>query len=705
MITPPTSFSPLAFYSQTPTLNRWICVFVVLSCSLGVNPLVAADYKWSGQVNGHGNTGVSIGSNDTFSNFTVIVGGTPPSLWSQTTEGIILKNQSLTVTENVRIENTTSHNNLSNNGGIRLDGGATVDFTGLDSVRLVSIGGNHNTNESVVITLRSVLSSNRIDISANKVQIIGDIENTALFGSSIINIALDGTDSYWYGSLVGGKANISLSNGATWIYDADNESNLGLEGNISDLELNGGIVVLDDAIVDDTYRKTTIDNEFDHCTLRDVTSTDAKHTAVKITNLTGKGGTFYVDLDWRTNQGAKAAATDGSSDFITIKTAEDGSVQHVIVSDPSAVHLEDMKAGDKLYFASVGTGDTTFTTNLDGTQNSASELYSFDITTQKEIDDNQTYWFVTKSLGDENENTIFLRNVSRASYALAADLDRFHDRRAQSQYTAPSKTGFWVRYRNAKVEFDGAFDTNGDMIQIGFDHDVSTAGSRKFVGLSFDYTDSSTDIEGISGSGDNSRYTLNAYYSVLADCGGYADFVAKVGRISSDYNLRNNNGDDIGSELWQTYYGMSAEFGWKYDFAKSFFIEPQAQLQVIRIEGDTFSTNGGVRAKIDDADSLIGRLGIRSGVVFSLNKDLPMSSIYGLADVIHEFNADTGFRACGLTTSLTETESGKQTWYDVGFGTALNITKRSALHLDTKYIFGGDYDNNWTINAAVRYSF
>ena len=42
--------------------------------------------------------------------------------------------------------------------------------------------------------------------------------------------------------------------------------------------------------------------------------------------------------------------------------------------DISKAHLDEMKDGDKLYFASVGSGDTTFSTNADGEVSSADEI-------------------------------------------------------------------------------------------------------------------------------------------------------------------------------------------------------------------------------------------------------------------------------------------------------------------------------------------
>ncbi|MFR4552677.1 MAG: autotransporter domain-containing protein [Sutterella wadsworthensis] len=50
------------------------------------------------------------------------------------------------------------------------------------------------------------------------------------------------------------------------------------------------------------------------------------------------------------------------------------------------------------------------------------------------------------------------------------------------------------------------------MIQVGHDKEVSTADSRKIVGIAFDYTHADTDLTGISGSGSNDRYALNLLF-------------------------------------------------------------------------------------------------------------------------------------------------------------------------------------------------
>mgnify|MGYP000320697672 CR=1 FL=1 len=660
-------------------------------------------------MDGNGNTSLSLGAENTFKSFTVIAGGTPAGGGRGTTEAVILNKQSLTISPggSVRIENTTSYENLNNNGGLRLQGGSTADLTDLDYVRLVSIGGKHTTNESVAITVRSILNTNRLDISGKTVQIIGDIENSAIFGTGIINIAIDGQNSYWFGSLVFGGANITLSNGATWIYDADNESGVGSLGRLTNLNLNNGIIILDDQKIDEIYSNTLIENDFNSFTLREVTSTEAKHTAASIENLTGTGGTFLVNLNWLTNQGNRTYAQDGTSDFIQIGEVENGSHQFVEF-DPTQANLDQMKPGDKLYFASVETGETVFSTNVDGEEeNRSDELYSFNYASQSEKDaeNGLTYWYLGKSLGSANENTSLLKSAALASYSLATDLDRFNERRGQSRHTERGANGPWVRYQFSSVGLDSAFDMDKHMIQVGYDADVSNSESRKIVGVAFDYTRGDTDIDGISASGDNDRYGLNFYYTVLADCGGYADFNAKVGRIGSDYDAHNSSGESIGADFWQTYYGLSVEFGYKHDFTNRLFVEPQAQMQVMRIEGADFSTDGGVRAHFEDANSLIGRLGVRAGYEFSFAESLPASSIYVVADVLREFKGDTTWRAVGRSTSYAYDENGHETWYDAGIGADLAVNRNTNLSLDTKYVFGGDYENTWSLNAGVRWMF
>ena len=715
-------------------------IALILLSSLPLSAVYAGNIFYEGTVDGNGNTTAGVNSDKTVEDIFVVAHGKPnlyDRAWYQTytTEALIANyGSTLKATGVVHIVNTSPNgggkNDIDNNGANYALNGSTIDFSGAESVYLASIGGKQGANDDSAISAKQNMgndanATNRVEITNVKgpVQIIGSLDVSPslaqIFGlasDNRITVELSGSDSFWYGSAAGEGAgrevHVTLSDGARWIFNASGSA-LNQDGNISHLGLNDGIVILADELIYETYNNTYIPSKDENdptkdknYLLADYRDANAAYATVDIGNLSGKGGTFLIDLDWLAeNQGQKTYADDGTSDFIKIGTVEDRSHQFVSF-DQSKAHLDEMNVGDKLYFASVETGTTTFTTSADGETNSADELYTFDYSTQSEVDtDDKTYWFLTKSLGHANENTSLLKSAALASYSLASDLDRFNERRGQSRHADRGSDGLWVRYRYSSVSLDEAFDMDKNMIQVGYDKDVSSADSRKFVGVAFDYTRGDTDIDGISASGDNDRYGLNLYYTVLADCGGYADFNAKIGRIGSDYDARNSVGQDIGASFWQTYYGLSAEVGYKYDFAKSLFVEPQAQLQVMRIEGDNFSTNGGVNAAIEDTNSVIGRLGFRAGYQFSFSESLPDSSVYVVADVLREFKGDTAFQAIGRTTSYDYEQNGHETWFDAGLGADISVSQNTKLWLDTKYVFGGEFENTWALNAGVRWEF
>lgn len=629
------------------------------------------------------------------------------ALTGKTTTAFNISNSTLNAYGEVTIINNANHANIGNNNALYAQSNSNVTINA-EKVFIAALPSDNKNNYLIPRKDSAITASDNssVSIAGDVVQIIGniDIQDEA----SRVTLDLSGSDSFWLGSSTKKTLNIKLSDGAVWIYDR--EKSLTSSNQISDLELNGGKIVLNEeaikefispieffdgtntpARVPDFYIKNSNFKELN------------QHSSVIIENLSGTGGYFLIDLDWDTNQGQKTYSDN--SDFITIKKVSSNNSTQTVLFDRDKAHLESMNVGDKLYFASVEEGTTVFTTNADGEVNNADEVFSFMYATDSEIaEDNVTYWYITKKNGRTNENVDFLESAPLVAYALATDLDRLHDRMSEAVLDG-NKKGLWARYRFSKTGFKQAFETDAHMIQIGYNHDFSTADSRKFVGLALDYTSADTHLDGLSGNGDSERYALNAYYTVLASCGGYADIVGKIGRIGNDYDLRNNFGAAIGSSFWQTYYGISAEFGWKYQATNSFFFEPQTQLQVMRIEGDSFTTDGGVRAEIDDINSIIGRLGFRTGFMFSFADALPASSFYLLADVLHEFNGDNAFRATGRTTSYEDSQAGSQTWYDVGVGTNLSISESSKVLINTKFVAGGDFESSWVINADLRYEF
>ena len=577
-------------------------------------------------------------SNDTynFNNIEVTIGaaeniwqgGGLEGLTGKTTTAFNVWKSTLNAYGEIKIINNASHENIGNNNALYAQSNSAVTIDA-EKVFIASLPSYKKNSFLLPQKDAAITASDNssISIAGEIVQIIGsvDIKDSA----SHVSLDISGPDSYWLGSssYYPNNLNVKLSDNATWIYDR--EKTLSSSSKISNLDLSGGRIVLNEEEIQK----------------------------------------FISPIEF----------SDGVNDCLHVPDFYIKNNNNKDVNQHSAVTIEN---------------------------NNADELFAFTYATDSEFseEDDLTYWYLTKETGRTNENVDFLESVPLVTYALATDLDRLHDRMNEAVLD-DHKNGLWARYRFSKTGFDQAFETDAHMIQVGYNHNVSTADSRKFVGLAFDYTSADTDLDGLSGNGDSERYALSVYYTVLANCGGYADIVGKIGRVGSDYDLRNNLGAAIGSSFWQTYYGISAEFGWKYQATKSFFFEPQTQLQVMRIEGDNFTTKGGVRAEIYDINSIIGRLGFRTGFTYSFADALPASSVYLLADVLHEFNGDNAFRATGRTTAYEDSHTGSQTWYDVGIGTNLSLSEKAKVLMNAKYVAGGDFESSWVLNADLRYEF
>ena len=487
--------------------------------------------KYDGTTNNHGDAKIWASKNE-YDGIDIRITGVDSGYYRETTEALVVNGKTLNVKGKgkfVRIVNTAQNERIDNNGGIYAKGGSTVNFTDVDSIYIAAIAGKEGGNDSTVISAKDPLleditgHTNTINISGTVIQLIGSIDVIHSFGSVLnpnarhtVNAALSGSDSFWYGSAIGESdertaVNLSLADGATWIFNAG-RSLLNAGGIISNLKLDKGVVLFADAEVWETYRKTVIKGT--DYVLANFRDHNERYSQVEIRNLTGPGGIFKIDLDWQSNNGERQYTE--KSDFITIGTAEDGSHQ-IVEFDMGKAHLDEMKNGDKLFFASVESGNTTFSTNADGEVNRADELYRFALHTQSEEDetDQLTYWFLTKSIGSANENVDFLNNAVLASFSLASDLDRFHERQGEARHEERGTNGLWARYRYSDIGRKHAFDMDKNMIQVGYNKEVSTADSHKIVSLAFDYTRADTDLFGVSGQDDLIQFsslTLNTFF-------------------------------------------------------------------------------------------------------------------------------------------------------------------------------------------------
>lgn len=240
--------------------------------------------------------------------------------------------------------------------------------------------------------------------------------------------------------------------------------------------------------------------------------------------------------------------------------------------------------------------------------------------------------------------------TSRANYSNAIYMDRLNKRLGEARYiNSEEDEGMWVRIRHDRIGKDDAYRSQNTMYELGYDQKQECDNGERRVGMAIDYMHGDTGYNDIAGKGEIDRYGLWLYDTWMGDKGHYADYVAKWGHLSSEFDVyAPTSGEKISGDYCNNVLSISAEYGRKKDIGSDWYFEPQIQAQLARVTGADYTTSQGTKVNVDGINSLIGRAGFRLGKDFGEEKQ---STVYIKADVLHEFLGDQDIRAFDTSTN------------------------------------------------------
>lgn len=435
-----------------------------------------------------------------------------------------------------------------------------------------------------------------------------------------------------------------------------------------------------------------------------------KHDYVRIGDLKGSGGIFRLDLN---------SDKRSESDVIYVEGSTDPGMHYIEPYNLDA--LRSISPENELIFALVAKdvevtfadkqnlfGETLFDYELEiGSEDIDS---TYELSREEELQGkyeqwsdfrNGTKWVIKNITFSDSAAVRGMTGAGWASYGAAVEMDR-RDRRLSetSRNQEDPNSGLWIRATHGRAEATGQYRWDRDGFTLGFDRKISE-GNR--LGLWFSYSKGNTELLDVDdGNGDMERYEL-ALYDTLTFGSHYLDFVGRFGRVSSEFSTVNPKYSTSG-DYDQDYLALSAEYGYTLkDVNTGVFIEPQVQAQVAWLDSYDYSVQRTMSTEVDNATSVIGRIGLRAGRAWS--GETCAGEIYIRGDVLHQLTDGQDVTYKSKTDVLHRDWGDFGTWATFGIGGFATWRNCLDFQFDVEKTEGSEIDDTWLLSGRMNYRF
>ena len=533
-----------------------------------------------------------------------------------------------------------------NDAEVNMQGGSiTAQVNNADGIT----DDNNNDSYAIFGYDSSVVNINQG--TTNNVVIKGDIKTGR---NAAVNLNLNTADSILTGSIEDENGTLNLENDASWIATGYSE--------VNKLTMNQGNIYVD---------------------------TPSNIGYITINEYSGVGNIIFK----ADNTDEDGIVNINTSSFI-ISDAIENSFINVGVSNASINTLDFNKAEENLNTLAGKVYYDGDNNNLNGKVIIKEGLITPEVSGDLLFDSNRNRGYVANLKQNSSTTTIDnIKNIAATAIVAWRQEDSTLSQRLGELRESDGGQGIWVRMSRGEFEYDGEYKNQYNFLQMGYDW----AAGNWHYGAAVSHNDGQTTYT--HGDGENRSTSLSLYGTWLGDKGHYADIVLKQGRLSNDFDIYTEAGHTSGDyDAWGT--SLSGEYGMKVELDGGWYVTPQAQLTLMRIGGEDYTTNNGIKVNQDSLESAVGRVGFEVGKRISGS-----GSIYAKASLLHDFagSADTYLSHKGLTNSYHQDIG--DTWCEAGIGFNYKTSENSYVYADVVKTFGGDVETPWQWNAGMRWTF
>ncbi len=569
---------------------------------------------------------------------------------------------------------------VDNGGKVVLNGGVSIDAQKEGNQGIYIYGsGNVELHDSVDIFTGSDAAANAININGkgstaeNKAQVNGTAQFNMLGNIKVSNggsIDLEMTEgSFWQGA-----AGIDAGNGSTSSLSFGNNAVWKLTGNseVTDLTLDGAWL--------------------------DMTADGNAFSTLKTESLNGSGGTIILDVDGTAvDQADKLYVTDTFTGTQALMLHEINGRDNdpTLGKDALGTILASVNINNGTFTAVDGEGSLFWQRYELGQQASNTGGYTTD-------------WYLKEieNISPAERPTTTVESVLAAGalnyYTWRSENDKLMQRMGELRHNGDDAKGVWFRVNGSKIGRSGSwgFENKYTAYELGYDEVIKrTDDFVRYNGVALNYTDGSSSYR--SGNGGNDAKAISFYGTQIGSKGHYLDVVFKISQLANDFTVYDSNANKITGELDNVGVAVSAEYGRKNVLSRGWYIEPQAQLTLGYLGGDSYQTSNGITVQQGGINSVVGRVG------FNLGREIGnQANIYVKANLLHEFGggydvtmADSGGNRFKAADAFNDT------WFEYGIGAALKTGSNSHIYIDVERSSGSDFKKDWQWNAGARWTF
>ena len=581
-----------------------------------------------------------------------------------------------------------SANDLRVAGQIRNENGSTMKLEGKTNGK-ITLG-----TKNAPTTIENKASSRIIIGGRNRTTVIwGDTVNRNP-DSSATTIILDGTASSYHGAI--DPSDLSLLNGASWNVGTSMNSEIGTltaskgvirqpKGNAKTLTIDklSGTVTVNYASAYRAADKTlAIDAAAGKVTLKGVDA--AKENAITI-----RTDNTDIPKAGLSNAAAWESALTALANKLVYATAGD-------IRDGQVAHLKAAAMINEGLVAPWAKADIVL--GADG-KNTIAQMK-----TGVETSGGGTVEVGAYETGIMKGARAAMTSAAMVWRAENNDLDR---RMGDLRFDAKN-LGAWAHIYGGRTSSDkgGAnFRTTYRTVQAGYDWQ---AGKNWKMGAALSYMTGTSGYDH-GGDGDHHEGNLALYGVYQPGDGSHFDFIAKVGQLSNDYTIYNDDGKKIDGDYRTTGFSLSAEYGKKFRQKSGFYVEPQVELTYGYLQGKDYDAQsnysdglGGYRRlHVSQAsfNSLIGRAGIAFGY------ETEKSTVFAKLMANREFSGgfSTHYTAEGIAKETREDFCGN--WLTMQIGGTVQVGENCRVYGSFEKSVNGPIKTDWRADIGIRWAF